>query len=220
MYEIEVRDDHRLINSIWRAHVDETDEYLEPANEHWGIAFTRSSDGSVTAELAGPTPKPRMIVGIAGASHWGVELHAEVTVARLPKAQLVGRFVSLPCADGAFRMSGAMLPIPEFDELEAFVETLDQRGLVRVDAHAARALRGDRTGYSTRSWQRRVKEVTGLSPTRITQFARVRAAEVALRRGKTATEVAAELGFADQAHLTRSFVALRAERPSDIRQTP
>lgn len=220
MYEVDVRDDHRLINSIWRAQVEEPDEYLEPANEHWGLAFTRLPDGSVTAELAGPTPKPRMLVGIVGASHWGVELHPEVTIARLPKSQLVGRFVALACADGAFTMSGEMLPIPEFEELEACVETLEERGLVRVDAHAARALRGDRSGYSTRSWQRRVKAVTGLSPTRITQFARARAAEVALRRGKTATEVAAELGFADQAHLTRSFVALRAERPSDIRQTP
>lgn len=84
----------------------------------------------------------------------------------------------------------------------------------------ARALRGDRTGYSTRSWQRRVKAVTGMSPTRITQFARARAADAALGRGKTATEVAAELGFADQAHLTRSFVALRAERPSEVRPAP
>lgn len=220
MYEIDVRDDHRLINSIWRARVDEPDEYLVPANEHWGLAFTRLADGSVTAELAGPTPKPRTLVGIAGASHWGVELHPEVTIARLPKAHLVGRFVSLVCASDTFTLSGELLPIPEFEELEACVATLEQRGVVQVDAPAARALRGDRTGYSTRSWQRRVKAVTGLSPTRITQFARARAAEVALRRGKTATEVAAELGFADQAHLTRSFVALRAERPSEIRQTP
>ncbi|WP_172979897.1 helix-turn-helix domain-containing protein [Agromyces agglutinans] len=219
MYEIEVCDDHRLIHSIWRAHVEEPDEYLEPANEHWGLAFTRLPDGSITAELAGPTPRPRILVGIAGASHWGVELHPEVTIARLPKSQLVGRFVSLICADDTFAVSGELLPIPEFEQLHACVEALEQRGIVRVDAHAARALRGDRTGYSTRSWQRRVKVATGLSPTRITQFARARAAEAALRRGKTATEVAAELGFADQAHLTRSFVALRAERPSDIRQT-
>lgn len=106
MYVVDTRDDHRLINSIWRADVEEPGEYLEPANEHWGLALTRLPDGSITAELAGPTPKPRVLVGIAGASHWGVELHPEVTIARLPKAQLIARFVSLVCADGTFTLSG------------------------------------------------------------------------------------------------------------------
>lgn len=220
MYEIDVREGHQLINSIWRAYVEKPAEYLEPANEHWGLSFTRRPDGTVTAELSGPTPKPRTLVGIVGASHWGVELHPEVTVAWLPKSELIGRFVSLPCADNVVTMLGERLPIPAFEELEGFIDTLKTRGLLQIDSPTARALRGDRTGYSTRSWQRRVKAVTGLSPAHISQVARVRAAEVALRTGRTATDVAAELGFADQAHLTRSFVALRAERPSDIRPTP
>lgn len=218
MYEIEFRGGHRLINSTWRASVEEAGEYLDPANEYWGFAFTRHPDGGLAAELVGPAPSPRRLVGNAGDQHWGVELRPEVCVAGLPKSEFVGRLVALPITGVRFMLAGHELRIPEHDGLERFVESLERRDILRVDPTVRRALHGDRAGYSTRSWQRRMKSVTGFSPARIRQLIRARAAYRALRSGRTATEVAAALGFADQAHLTRSLVALRAERPSDIRR--
>lgn len=69
---------------------------------------------------------------------------------------------------------------------------------------------------STRALQRLTLHRTGLSPKWLIQRRRLQDAALALRRGDTSiADVAADLGYADQAHLAREFKAVIGLTPSD-----
>lgn len=217
MYTIEHREDDPFLSAVWCAEVTEPGVYPDPATEHWGIAFTVCPDRSVRAELSGPLPSPRTLPGVPGERHWGVELRPDIVVAGYDKVAMVGSLVPLMMVGDRFALAGRLHRVPAFDRLTGFVHGLAERGELRVDAETRRMLGGDLGGWSERSRQRRIKAVTGLTRVRIDQVVRAREAARALRSGLAPGYVAAELGYSDQAHLTRSLVALRAERPSLLR---
>lgn len=73
-----------------------------------------------------------------------------------------------------------------------------------------------RVNMSTRALQRLTLHRTGLSPKWLIQRRRLQDAALALRRGDTSiADVAADLGYADQAHLAREFKAVIGQTPSD-----
>lgn len=95
----------------------------------------------------------------------------------------------------------------------AAVQLIDgSRGEIRVDDLAARL------GVSTRQFQRRFKAASGLSPKTYIRARRVRATAVDLVEGRSRSWAsrAAELGFADQSHMTKEFVALTKRVPNSF----
>lgn len=83
-------------------------------------------------------------------------------------------------------------------------------GLTRVDDLAARL------GTSVRRLQRRFAEHVGIGPKRVIRRYRLREVTELLARGVAIdwARLAAELGYADQAHLTRDFTTLVGEPPT------
>ncbi|MFZ1701949.1 MAG: AraC family transcriptional regulator [Pyrinomonadaceae bacterium] len=89
-----------------------------------------------------------------------------------------------------------------------------KRGEVRVD-ELAKSL-----GLSTRQFQRRFKVSSGLTPKQYIRARRIRATAVDLveERNQNWAERAADLGFADQAHMTHEFVAMTNRSPNSFAQ--
>ncbi len=85
------------------------------------------------------------------------------------------------------------------------------QGMPRIAALASRL------GTTPRTLERRFLNATGLSPKR---YARIRRMQNGLRllgeRGADLADVAAECGYADQAHMTRELVELAGRRPGEI----
>ncbi len=204
------------IRSVWRAFADETAGYTDEASEHWGLSFIRRADGSLAAELAGPRIEGLPILGHAGESYWGVELAAHVVVPGVDKALLRGAIAELPVADGRVALGGRRYPVPAWEELEPFVARLLADGVMVADADVRRALGGDDRGLSRRSWQRRFASVTGLRRKEIERLDRSRRAYRLLSEGVPPSEVAAAVGYSDQAHLTRELRRIRGETPARI----
>ncbi|MEQ3553046.1 helix-turn-helix domain-containing protein [Pseudonocardia nematodicida] len=84
------------------------------------------------------------------------------------------------------------------------------RALTRVDALAAA------TGTSIRSLQRLFAEHVGVGPKWVIRRYRLHEVTERMAAGEPVrwTDVAAELGYADQAHMTREFTALFGEPPT------
>ena len=216
MYEV-ARSKHHAINSTWRAEVEVSETYTDPANEYWGIAFTERPNGATSAELIGPTLAPRTLEGIAGERHWGVEFRPHVSLRGVTKASLLGDIVELPVgADGLVEFGGARHRVPAFEHLETFVDQLLVDGAITSDDDIRRSLRGDRIGFSPRSWQRRFRSTTGLTRKQIEQLARARHAFYLLQEGTSIAEAALIAGYADQSHLTRSLKLIRSETPAQV----
>ncbi len=57
---------------------------------------------------------------------------------------------------------------------------------------------------------------TGLGPKKHEQLQRARAAYALLQEGWSLAAAAVEVGFADQAHMTRAFTALAGRSPARI----
>lgn len=73
-------------------------------------------------------------------------------------------------------------------------------------------------GLSTRHFQRRFKAKSGLTPKQYIRTRRIRATAVDLVREpvRSWADKAAELGFADQSHLTHEFVAITKRSPNSF----
>ena len=161
----------------------------------------------------------RTVASIRGESYWGVELGAHVLVPGVDKSAILGITAELPIEDGLVRLGGRRAPVPEWPELEDFVERLISGGALESDPYVRRCLQGDEVGYTLRTWQRRFRAVTGITRKQIEQLERARRAFALLRRGIRAAEVAQLAGYADQSHLTRSLKLMRGETPARTRAT-
>jgi len=78
------------------------------------------------------------------------------------------------------------------------------------------AIRGELQDVSTRTEQRRVLQVTGLTRGAIYQIERARRATHLLKQGTPILDVVNETGYYDQAHLTRSLQRFIGQSPARI----
>jgi len=204
------------VNLVWWATLDEDADYVDAANEFWGLAFGVLPDGSPTATLIGPSLKPRELQMRAGGRAWGVELAAHVFLRRLQKTGLLGEMRALDTDGRFFELAGVRLPVPAVDAVEELVGVLTLQGILAVDRDVAAALAGAPVPWSQRSAHRHVVSAAGMGPNKVEQLQRARAAYALLQQGHSLAEAAQDAGFADQAHMTRAFTALAGRSPAKI----
>ena len=76
----------------------------------------------------------------------------------------------------------------------------------------------DRFGLGERALQRLCRQRVGLSPKWMIQRRRLHEAVAAIRDGLDLAALAADLGYADQAHLTRDFRSVTGMTPGEVRR--
>lgn len=190
--------------------------YPVVGSEYWGLSFIRRPGGEVAAELDGPCLRARVVEGFVGEHYWGVELAAHVAIPGVPKRAIMGETVALRVDDGLVELGGHRWPVPDWPDLESWVDRLAERGGLLVDEEIRRALLGERVGASERTWQRRYRRTVGMTSQQIDQLRRAQRAYVLLQTGLSPAEAAAEAGFADQSHLTRALRLIRGQTPAAI----
>lgn len=102
---------------------------------------------------------------------------------------------------------------PESNKTDAAIRAMGSfQGVERIDAVAARL------GISRRQLERLFLDDVGISPKRYAMLGRCHRAMKALsvRARISLAEVALEMGYADQSHMTREFVRLIGETPSRL----
>ena len=99
-----------------------------------------------------------------------------------------------------------------------FVNRLVRQGLILRDPVVAEPLQDDVDDQSKRTLQRRVARATGLTRSTIRQIARAEKAVEALGNDLSPQDAALLLGYADQAHLTRSLKRFIGQTPAQINQ--
>lgn len=201
---------------VWRAVADRAGRYPTEASEYWGISFVRGADGAVRAELNGPRLEARIVESDAGDEYWGVELRAHVVIRGADKRAIAGATVPLDVRGGTVSVGGSAVPVPAFDELEHFVDALLRDGALIADEEVWRALGGMVSGWSARTWQRRIARVTGMTRGQLERTERARAAYHLLQQGVPPAEAAHRAGFADQPHLTREMRRFAGQTPARI----
>jgi len=209
--------DSPLVAKIRRVrHLADSRETALPDGS-WDLLFVRRGDGPVTVIQTGQITAPVLVDNHAGDEILSIAFRPEVYVPRLPGRVMVGQGVVCPLErDGRFRLGDERFELPRFDNAEQLVAALARQGVLERDPVVQRALQGARQRLDERSIQRHFAEVAGLGLKTFQQIARAQQAAALLRQGRSASQVAAELGFSDQAHMSHSLKRLLGRTPREI----
>ena len=208
----------RFVDVIWRTHDTSDGTYLAAADACWDMVFIRSVHGN-RALLSGPSSTITPVPYRAGNRNVGIRFHRGTYLTHVPASAMVDTTESLPMpGDETFLLAGLEFPLPTYDTVDEFIADLERLDLLNDDPVAMAALRGDEPETSTRSVQRHVATSTGLSANRIRQIVRARQAAQRLMLGDPILDVAHDLGYADQAHLTRDVKRLTGYTPGQTKR--
>ena len=209
--------DSPFVERVWRSRSDRAGVFRSIASCHWGVVVSRV-EGKLSFTVRGPETKPTTADCPADGEWVGALFKLGTFMPHMRSGDLRDRHdVTLPSAgERSFQLDGSAWEFPTFANMETFVARLVRRGLVREDRTAVAAVRGERQDVTTRTEQRRVLAVTGLTRGAIAQIERARRATLRLSRGTPILDVAFEEGYYDQAHLTRSLKRFIGKSPARI----
>jgi len=211
--------DSPFIERVWRSHSDRAGLFHSIATCHWLMVVTRL-EGKVYLTVRGPETKATLADCPAQGEWFGVLFKLGTFMPLMRSCDLRDRNdVTLPNATSrSFWLNGSAWEFPTFENIETFVNQLVRDGLIRSDRTVERAICGELQNVTTRTEQRRVLQITGLTRETIHQIERARRATHLLRQGTLILDVVHEAGYYDQAHLTRSLQRFIGQSPARIAQ--
>ena len=206
----------RFVGATWSAHSEPEDAFISVAVTHWEMCVTVQR-GTARLTVRGPETRATAMPIPVDAEFVGIEFSIGTYMPMLPPERLVDRSVTLPpVTTTAAWLDGSAWELPSADTADVFVDRLVRAGLLVHDPVVEPAVRGEVTGLSPRSVERRVRRATGLTRGAIRQIWRADHAVELLTRGAPAREAARRAGYADQPHMTRSLRRLVGQTPSRI----
>jgi hypothetical protein len=208
----------RFVDILWRTHDTSDGTYLAAADACWDMIFIRSVHGNRVL-LSGPSTHITPVPYRAGNRNFGIRFHRGSFLTHVPTTAMVDTTEALPMpTPESFLLADREWPMPTYETADDFVAELERLELLSDDPVVNAVLRGDAPDTSIRSVQRRVSHVTGLTANRIRQIVRAREAAERLRRGEPILDVAHDMGYADQAHLTRDLKRLTGYTPGRTKE--
>lgn len=182
----------------------------------WDVVI-RSRRGRVEVLLTGQIVQPITLDYEQGDSYVSVAFKPDVYLPQRPGSSMFNRGVFQPLAgEDSFWLDNERLEIPTFDNAEQFVARLACRGLIARDRVVGRAVEGNLTQLDDRTLQRHFARVTGMTGKTLQQILRANRAAELLKHGARVADVASDLGYSDQSHLTNSLRRILGRTPGEI----
>jgi AraC-like DNA-binding protein len=208
--------DSGFVEKAWRSHSEPEPAFISIAANRWQIVVTTQRDVTQLT-VRGPETRATVTPIPADAEFFGIVFSLGTFTPAIRLACLVDRAVMLPAATpDSVWFDGSPWECPTPDNADVFVDRLVRDGLLVRDPVVAESLQADVDSLSTRTLQRRVARATGLTRSTITQIARAEKAVEALGRGLSPHDAAQLVGYADQAHLTRSLKRFIGQTPAQV----
>jgi len=205
------------IDTVWHSRNTSDGTYLATPDGAWDLIVLIQADGSRSAMLAGQATKTATVPYQAGTSSVVISFVAGAYLTCLSAETLVDRVEFLPNVDAEhFRLAGQNFAFPSFEAAETLVDSLVRAGLLAYDDIVQQLLGGNGRAMSTRAQQRHIARVTGMTRKTLEQIRRAQVAVRMLQQGSRPADVAADTGYSDQSHLTKSLKRLMSATPSDV----
>lgn len=182
----------------------------------WDIVVRRVA-GRLEILQTGIITRPVDLAYGAGDEYLSISFKPGVFMPRLPGKRMVDRALARPTpSPRTFWVEHDELEIPTFENAEGMVERLVRRQLIARDEIVEGVVEGRPRAIHPRSVQRHFLEAMGLTAKGLEQIQRASRAVQLLAAGRRAADVAGELGYSDQSHLTRSLKAIMGTTPGQI----
>ncbi|GAB3759274.1 helix-turn-helix domain-containing protein [Microlunatus parietis] len=196
--------DSPAIERVWRSHSDHEESMTSVASAHWTLVAWRvgrewrvAAQGPEARASTAPVPPETEFVGI--------RLALGMRLAQPATDRIVGDAAAFSASKHSVRIGDVTLPVPAYDDAEDLVRRLIKTERLLSDPLVINALRGEPPAASIRTVRRHFLATTGLTAATVRQIERARAAAVRIRAGQVIADVAYDLGYYDQPHLSRSL---------------
>jgi len=216
---VESRTDSRHIEKVWMAQSTAEPAFIAVAETHWQIVVT-SYRGQTGVVLQGPNDRARVTPIPPEAEFFGIVLRLGTFMPAVPLTHLIGNADPRPNATSrTFWLGGSRWEIPTPENADVFVDRLVGHDILAEDKFVVRSLEDEAAAVSLRTMQRSVRRATGMTQSAIRQISRAHEAVEVLGHGAPPADVAIGLGYADQAHLTRSLRRFIGQTPAQVLNT-
>jgi AraC-like DNA-binding protein len=216
--EIEKEVAPAYVHRVWRTKSVPQDAFISVALPHWQVVFVRAGNGRRQVFLRGPESLATESPIPQDCEFLGVEFNLGVHMSQAPLAADRAFELQLD-AQGFFMLAGHRREWPEFDTVDSFVGALARDGALMRDHLVEDLLKRRPTDLTERTLQRRFLRATGLTYGTVRQIHRVEHAVELLSQGVPILDTVEQLGFSDQAHLTRAMRRFRGRTPASIQKT-
>jgi AraC-like DNA-binding protein len=208
--------DSPYIERIGRIRAEITYSPLCPADCHWNMLLVKHN-GKTSFSLWGPMTKAAVMPYVEGAEFFFITFKLGTFIPRLPARNFLDMGTILPEATSkTFWLNGSVWQFPNFDNAETFVDRLVREELLVYEPVVDAVMQDRRQNLSIRSMQRRLVQATGLTRRTIHYIERARRAAILLQQGVSILDTVYEMGYVDQAHLTRAMKRLIGQTPSQL----
>lgn len=182
----------------------------------WDLVIMRQR-GKISVLQTGVITRPVELDFSSGDEYLCISFKPGVFMPTTPGDSMVDRAFLRPIAgERAFWFDGDRLEIPTFENAEGLIAGLTRRSALVRDEIVAGIADGDPRAISERSVQRHFQLSMGVTAKHFEQIRRARRAVDLLERGLSLVSVASELGYSDQAHMTRVLKQITGRTPGAI----
>ncbi len=208
--------DAPYIESIWRGQAGVDCFPNCPAEGRWHMLLLRER-GKMQFSVAGPMTIAHTQSHNEGVEWLVVKFKLGTYIPYLSARKLVDTNTILPdAAHQSFWLKGSTWQIPDFNNVETFVDWLAHDELLVCDPVVNAALQNQPLNIPERTLRHRFLRVTGLTQSHIRQIERAQQAVTLLEQGVSILDTVTEVGYADQPHLTRSLKRFMGQTPAQI----
>jgi len=208
--------DSPLVERITRVRFDSDWRGVTTPDGCWDLVVRRVS-GRVELLQTGLITRPVELAYAAGVEYMSISFKPGVFMPRLPGKRMIDRGLLRPTpSPRTFRLERDELEIPTFDNAEGLVDRLIRRELIVRDEIVEGVVEGRPRAIHPRSVQRHFLEAMGMTAKRLDQIRRACRAIELLADGRRVVDVALELGYSDQSHMTRALKALMGKTPGTV----
>jgi len=207
----------RFVRRIWRTRSVPAPQFISVAVPYWEIVIACHADGQREIFARGPETAASMADIPPDTEFFGIQFELGVHMPQMPLPALVDGATQLPLLSPRdFHLDGTSWAIPDFENADTFAARLAAAGVITRDPLIEEVLLRKPLQLSDRSIQRRFLRSTGLTYGAVRQIERAERAAALLESGKGILDVAEDLGFSDQAHLTRALRRYLGRTPGRI----
>lgn len=208
--------DSPLVESITRVRFEADWQGVTTPDGCWDLVVRRVG-GRLEILQTGLITRPVQLSYAAGDEYLSISFRPGVFMPRVPGKVMVDRGLIRPTPSSrTFQLEQDELEIPTFDNAEGLLDRLVRRGLIVRDEIVAGVVEGRPRAIHPRSVQRHFLESMGLTAKRLEQIQRACRAVELLAKGQRAADVALDLGYADQSHMTRALKTIMGSTPGQL----
>jgi hypothetical protein len=206
--------DSPFVESITRGRTVSEGISIRPSEYQMHLIFVKVQD-MTRVVVTGALTSSGQVAWVEGLEGLWIRFKVGTYMPFLPAKHTVDTEKTLPeTAFNGFWMNGATWQLPDFDNADTFLERLAKQNVLVRDPLITAVLEDEPIAVASRTLRHRFQHTMGVSQAYIRQVQRAKRASLLLQQGTPILDTVFELGYFDQAHLTRSLKRFIGKTPA------